>query len=248
MPELPDVEHMKKKLLPARGKEIVDVRVYERGFAQISSPQDLLFATIDDVRRRGKFILMPLSTGQVIVAHMGMTGELALHRASVPPHAHTKCAFELSNNRRLDYTCTRKLGMLASVPRDRLERIPLLGELGPEPLDQAFSERVFLDHIHSARGRIKPYLLNQRHIAGIGNLCADEILFHARIHPLARMEKLSLPRRRNLYRTMRRVLRKCFIIISSSSLVADSVYGEPIPVNTFSLFSLLALSLSIVFE
>ncbi len=208
MPELPDVEHMKRRIMPARGATIVGIRVFDRGFAHLRNRKRIVAATISAIQRRGKFILLELSSGYVVVMHMGMTGDLALIKTSSSLQPYTKCAFELSNAKTLIYTCTRKLGMCTALPRNRLVNIPLLAELGPEPLDMTFTEDDFLTLLKRSRGRIKSFLMNQRRIAGLGNLCADEILFQARVHPNTPIDRLSPRRLKDLYRTMRTVLKR----------------------------------------
>jgi formamidopyrimidine-DNA glycosylase len=208
MPELPDVEYMRKKLLPARGKRITDVRVYEHGFVTFASVSDLFGAQIERISRRGKFILIEVDTDQIIIAHMGMTGELRLSQKGEAPEIYTKCSIHLDDDRRLFYTCTRKLGMLGSVKKGHLDDVQLLANLGPEPLARNFSEKSFLEIMKRSRGRIKSFLMNQRRIAGLGNLCVDEILFQAKIHPDKRIENMSLKDRKALYKTLRRVLKK----------------------------------------
>lgn len=153
-------------------------------------------ATITRVRRWGKHIVFDLRRGHLIV-HLGMTGQLLLDAREGP---HTQASFYFDRGLTLRFNDIRQFGRIELADRfpGRLER------LGPEPLDLA--EADFLARLRARRSMLKPLLLNQEFLRGLGNIYADEALFRARLHPRAVASRLRPARARALYRAIVEVL------------------------------------------
>jgi formamidopyrimidine-DNA glycosylase len=187
MPELPEVETVARTLRPLlRSRAFVSVQVlWERTVDRppVGAFRAALFGTrVVDVARRGKYITLPLDTGATLLVHLRMTGKLLIQEAPLIPDddPHLRVCFELDDGRWLLFSDTRKFGRMYLVD-DPLE---VLGDLGPEPLSAGWNPEQFADMLAGRRGRIKPLLLNQHFLAGLGNIYTDEALWRAGVHPL----------------------------------------------------------------
>lgn len=210
MPELPEVETIRRDLLGATlvGHRIEDVTV--RWPRHIATPsveelrRRLPSQGILDVRRRGKYLIFPLSHGDFLLIHLKMTGQLLFRRATAPPDAYAHTVFHLDRGRELRFCDARKFGRVYLVPDPE----EVVGWLGPEPLDERFTAEV-LGHLLARRwGRLKSLLLNQAFLAGVGNIYADEALFLAGLHPLRTADSLSPDEVERLHGAIQRVLRQ----------------------------------------
>lgn len=123
-----------------------------------------------------------------------------------PIHSHTRVIFSLTNNEDLRFIDMRKLGTIHLLPDKDFSYIPLLSEMGPEPLSSDFTFSSFEQRLGGRRGMIKSLLLDQRFVAGVGNIYGDEILFQAKIHPKRRAESLSKKEINRLYKCIKKVL------------------------------------------
>jgi formamidopyrimidine-DNA glycosylase len=213
VPELPEVETVVRTVAPHLiGRRILSAEFTSRLVTpgnRAALSKHLAGRRIETVRRRGKFILVELDKG-VLSIHLGMTGRLLI---SGKPAEHTYAMFTLDDGVLL-YTDPRQFGKIEWNPR-RVER------LGPEPLEIALEEfRVRLRR----KARIKPLLLNQSFLAGLGNIYADESLFAAGIHPLASAAKLSGPRATKLHQAIREILTAA--IEAGGSSISDYVDAE----------------------
>ena len=145
---------------------------------------------ICNVGRRGKFLIAPLDEGLELVMHLGMTGSFRLEPSGDPAlratDPYVRAVVWLDDGRKLVFKDVRRFGRVAVVPADRYEAIPTLASLGPEPLSDDFDPEAFAAALARTRAPVKPYLLSQRPVAGVGNIYADEALWLARIHPLSR--------------------------------------------------------------
>jgi formamidopyrimidine-DNA glycosylase len=211
VPELPEVETIARQLRNAfhlPGRSFADVLIgWERTVATPapeSFRQRLAGQRIEEVGRRGKFLTFALSEGDYLLIHLRMTGQLLVERATIAleSHPHNRLLFLLDDERQLLFRDQRKFGRVYLVgdPQE------VLGELGPEPLDEDFSAADFAGLVGQRKATVKPLLLNQQVIAGIGNIYADEALFVAGIHPQRRANSLSAGELRRLYAAIRRVL------------------------------------------
>ena len=159
---------------------------------------------IQSIQRRAKYIVISLADGNTLLIHLRMTGQLSLAHKSAPRDRHQHIVLRLDDGRDLRYRDTRKFG------RWLLTRAPegILGRLGPEPLSEHFEQKAFISQLRARRRQLKPLLLDQTFLAGIGNIYADEALWAARLHPGRVASSLSATEARRLYVAIRRVLRR----------------------------------------
>jgi formamidopyrimidine-DNA glycosylase len=211
MPELPEVENRLQYLRRnALGRRIIRVTVTAPGM--IKQPAARSFARrlqnrqMIEAFRRGKYLVVALDSG-FLVLHFGMGGDLFMHRSKQDAPAMTRIDFILDDGNRLAFTCPRKICRVFLV--DDISDIPALSRMGPEPLGGEFTFAYLCHAIDgSPRRRIKPLLLDQEKIAGVGNIYADEILFGARVRPDREASSLTREEIRLIHRETRRVLRR----------------------------------------
>ena len=180
MPELPEVETIKRELeKTVLGKKITDVIINnpkvikQRKSAEFA--KELKNAIIKKILRKGKLLILELSSGKSLAVHLRMTGQLVY-----PGNLKTsRVSFKLSDGKSLDYNDRRLLGELRLV--DDWRSLKFIKELGPEPFDMTAVQ--FKQMLSAKKTKIKPLLLDQAFISGVGNLYAAEVLFRARIHP-----------------------------------------------------------------
>ncbi len=181
--------------------------------ATIHSPRPDRFAralrgrTVQEVDRRGKYLLLRLDRGLVLVIHLRMTGDLVITSRRRPLHPHTRVVLGLDGPD-LRFEDQRRFGHMDLLPASGVGHFPPLQRIGAEPLDGSFTASRFRAILKRRRGALKPLLLRQEVVAGIGNLYADEILFQARLHPGRRVESLGPAEVRRLYLATRQVLRR----------------------------------------
>ena len=223
MPELPEVETIVRKLL--RGEPV------ERGLPAYPPPvghaitrvwtdwpraaypsadaliRQLANHRIESIGRRGKYIVFTVGQDDTrsvsyLLIHLKMSGRLDVLTAETPRDKHVHFAFALDNGYELRFNDARKFGRvyLVSDPSE------ITGDLGPEPLEAAFTLKVFRQLMGKKSGALKPLLLDQTFIAGIGNIYADEALWRARLHPLRRAASLKPDEVAALYRGLRQAL------------------------------------------
>ncbi|MDQ3753008.1 MAG: bifunctional DNA-formamidopyrimidine glycosylase/DNA-(apurinic or apyrimidinic site) lyase [Actinomycetota bacterium] len=203
MPELPEVESVRRQLDPElSGRRVLDVWVDPHPMVprQFQRVGELRGRKISCVGRRGKFLISPLDRGLELVMHLGMTGVFRLD--VIDPY--TRASLTLDNGRRLVFKDVRRFGRIAVVDTGRYESIPTLAHLGPEPLSEAFDPGRFSFELTRTKAPVKPFLLSQRPVAGVGNIYADEALWVARIHPASR--RVGPKRARVLHAAIRKVL------------------------------------------
>jgi formamidopyrimidine-DNA glycosylase len=197
MPELPEVESVRRQLAPElTGRVVTGVWWDAHPHARLSDLDLLPGHRVAAVVRRGKFLLCPLDPGPggdelELVLHLGMTGSFRFVATDpVDPDAgvsHVRVRLELDDGRTLLFRDPRRFGRASVVPAGRYDPVvPTLATLGPEPLTDAFTLEGFRATLARSRAPIKALLLDQRVVAGVGNIYADEALWLARIHPEAR--------------------------------------------------------------
>lgn len=211
MPELPEVETVKRSLQPLVTGEIIrDVEVFYGGIIKKPGPPEfkrlLIDRTIENVKRRGKYLLFQLSGGFSLVVHLRMTGQLTVCRTGVDVAKHTHLVFHFAGGREMRFTDARKFGLIYLIPTGAWEQIGGLAALGPEPLEEEFSLSYLEGLVKRKKGKVKAFLLDQTGIAGIGNIYADEIMFAAGLHPQRQVGSLSPEEVGRLYRAIRRKL------------------------------------------
>ena len=211
MPELPEVETVRRSLIPALvSRSITGVTL--RDFPGVIGSMDFgAFAVlvqdrrIEDIRRRGKYLLIDFDDGSGLIVHLRMTGSLMTSPAEAAPIRFEHIAFWLDDGNSLRFADQRKFGRIEFRPPEN--RAPLEGKLGPEPLTSSFTSAYLSRALAKRTAPIKAMILDQRIIAGVGNIYADEALFRSRIHPLTPAGQLSQPQIASLVRSIKTVLR-----------------------------------------
>jgi formamidopyrimidine-DNA glycosylase len=191
VPELPEVETIRRQLAGrVAGRTIVDAQVRDPLWCAPVPPADveaaLLGREIERLRRRGKYLIADLDEDQHLVMHLRMTGNLlwVAPQDDIEDRAHLRVRLVLDDDHRLLFTDQRRFGTGVVIDGAELLDRYLDARLGPEPLDPGFTPEVLLAAARGRKAPVKAFLLDQRRVAGIGNIYADEALFRARIHPL----------------------------------------------------------------
>jgi len=242
MPELPEVETIVRALRPALvGRTILSADL--RWPHTLAAPSPAAFKKrikcqqILSVSRRAKFFNLQLSSFNLLV-HLRMSGALLVKEGAYTPAKHDRLVLTLSDDLSLVFNDARKFGRvwLTADPDE------VLGDLGPEPLDPSITPQAFYERLHRRRRQLKPLLLDQGFIAGLGNIYTDEALHVARLHPLAQSDSVTAEHAEGLWRAVRAVLEEG---IRSNGASIDWVYrggefqnhfrvygrdGEPCPV------------------
>ncbi len=220
MPELPEVETVARDLRRLVVGATISGAVgdWPRMIASHESvaafAEGLAGRRIEGVSRRAKLVVVELSGDTALTVHLKMTGQLFVVPDGAPSDRHVHLALALIDGREIRFRDIRKFGRVGLWPRDPRTGAVLEGAAGgelfarhgPEPLDDAFTLSAFRARLNGRHGRLKPLLLDQAFVAGIGNIYADESLWRARLHPLRRVTSLRPPGEARLYRAVRAVL------------------------------------------
>ena len=205
MPELPEVEIARRNLERwLVGRRIVGARVLDPLALRGQSPRQLVRvlrgATVRAVERRGKHLIVNLGKRGRITSHFGMSGKMVLRDAkeAIPPAS--RVVLQLSRGRKLAFVDVRRLGGFQLVD-DVVDK--KLRSLGVEPLEESFTPSCLAEFLAGARLPIKPFLMDQRRVAGLGNIHAAEALFRARVHPKREAASLSKSEVRAVHRGIR---------------------------------------------
>jgi formamidopyrimidine-DNA glycosylase len=211
LPELPEVE------TTARGLRELLIGARVRGVGGIDWPrmlpnvgpedlrQALVGRTVQAVERRGKYLLVRLNDRAALVLHRKMTGNVLVGPAEAPPRRHIHLVVSFEDGRDLRFVDPRKFGRVYYFPDEEALQGFLAERLGPEPLAELSAEEL-ANLLRRRTGRLKPLLLNQLFLAGIGNLYADEILWAARLHPLRPANSLTPEEVERLHQAVQDVL------------------------------------------
>lgn len=228
MPELPEVETVRRGLVPAmEGGRIIHMHV-NRPDLRWPFPERmaerLTGATVTALRRRSKYILADLDTGESLLIHLGMSGRILISGDPLgqfvhehpAPAKHDHVVFEMENGARITFNDPRRFGAMDLLDTSSAERHPLLAKLGPEPLGNAFDESYLIAALANRRTPIKSALLDQRIVAGLGNIYVCETLFRGKISPLRKAANISAARRADLVPIIRDVLTEAIAAGGSS--------------------------------
>lgn len=207
MPELPDVETYRRYLdATSLHQRIAQVQVESPSILFETSPQGLGHAlkhkSFQSTQRRGKYLFIAVDSDKWLVMHFGMSGELRYFKNEAETPDFTRCLITFENGFHLAYIAPRKLGRIALT--DSPQTWINDNSLGPDAY--GLSEKEFIELATKVRGTIKSWLMDQSHIAGIGNIYSDEILFQAGIHPKRSVNNLDKADWNKLYKAMRHVL------------------------------------------
>lgn len=237
--ELPEVEVMRRDLeRDVVGRKIKDaevkssknaMRVIRRHKTRKDFTSRLTGHKIAKTERRGKYVLMYLDDGNVFVVHFGMSGQFqrANGRVALPPHTHVVITFQQGGD--LRYVDPRTFGELFVATADELGKIKELQHIAIDPLDQVFTWPTFQYLLAQRAAKMKPLLMDQRFISGLGNIYSDEVLFHAGLRYDRMSDTLSSQEVRRLYRAIQEILQEA--IKARGTTLEDEAYldlfGEP---------------------
>jgi formamidopyrimidine-DNA glycosylase len=204
MPELPEVETVRRGLAPAmEGARFAKVEV-RRGDLRWPLPkgfaQRLDGKTVEGLGRRAKYLLADLSSGEVLLMHLGMSGSFRVGKDAKPgvyyherskSTAHDHIVFHMSNGATVTFNDPRRFGSMKLVPRAKLDQEPLLRSLGPEPLGNEFDAAMLAKACVGKKTSLKAALSDQRVVAGLGNIYVCEALFRAQLSPKRRASTIA---------------------------------------------------------
>ncbi|MCR8549491.1 bifunctional DNA-formamidopyrimidine glycosylase/DNA-(apurinic or apyrimidinic site) lyase [Salipiger sp. P9] len=228
MPELPEVETVRRGLAPVmEGQRIALARV-NRPDLRWPFPERmaerLTGARVDRLRRRSKYILCDLDTGETLLIHLGMSGRMLVSGDALgrfvhdhpAPEKHDHVVFDMADGARITFNDPRRFGAMDLMETATTETHPLLAALGPEPLGNAFSESHLIAALAGRNMPVKSALLDQKIVAGLGNIYVCEALFRAGIHPGRRVRRISEKRLAALVPVIRQVLEEAIAAGGSS--------------------------------
>jgi len=206
MPELPEVDTIARTLRPELvGQEITSARLFWKRTLATPAPrrfiEQIARQKILAVTRRAKYLNLQLSNFSLFI-HLRMSGDLYIKDGVYQPDKHDRLHLSLSDGRLLVFNDTRKFGRvwLVADPQE------VIGRLGPEPFDQSFTPQMLYESLHSRRRQMKPLLLDQNFIAGLGNIYTDEALHFSKVHPLRLSDTISVSEAEKLLDAIRTVL------------------------------------------
>ncbi len=210
MPELPEVETVRRTLKPAVGARIVSVWDSGKGLHMARKPpraalRKLAGSKIVAVRRIGKYLLIDTDGPQTVLVHLGMTGRLRIHKKAEPRANHTHVVFDLGD-RELRFSDPRRFGQVDVLTRAREREHPALAILGPDPLTEGIDDAAFHARSRGKKATLKAFVLDQRVLAGVGNIYASEALWRAKLRPTTRAHRLTVESAKRLAAAIREVL------------------------------------------
>lgn len=208
MPELPEVETIVRKLKPELvGKTILEARLrwpHTLAFPSAGRfKEQIKGQAIQDVTRRAKYFILHLSSFSLLI-HLRMSGDLFIRESQKKPEKHDRLILRLSDSNSLVFNDTRKFGRVWLTANSE----NVLGKLGPEPLSRGFTSRWLHTALHDKHRQLKPLLLDQTFLAGLGNIYTDEALHIARLHPLIVSDSVTVEQARALQEAVRKVLKE----------------------------------------
>ena len=207
MPELPEVESVRRAIAPAlEGRTLASVEIDDVRLTRPEDPDvvaaELTGERVAQVDRRGKYLILRFESGRALLIHLRMTGTLLRDPAGA---THVRAVLGLDDGTEVAYRDVRRFGTWLLLEPGELE--PYLGaRLGGEPLVAAFTAKGLGERLAGRRAPLKAALLDQRTLAGLGNIYVDEALWYARLHPLRPAGSLEPPELRRLHRCIRRAL------------------------------------------
>jgi len=211
MPELPEVETVRTRIAPVlEGRRFERVEIHDprlvRPYEPAEVAAELTGERVDAVERRGKYVIVRFESGRALLIHLRMTGSLGHHSGgAVDDDPHRRAVVRLDNGSDVTYRDVRRFGTWLLLEPGELAPY-LASKVGDEPLDVLFTSARLGERLHERRAPIKAALLDQRTLAGLGNIYVDEALWRARIHPLRPAGSLDRNELRRLHRAIRAAL------------------------------------------
>lgn len=211
MPELPEVETVRRGLIPVmEAKQIIRADVNRpdlRWPFPVGMSERLTGKTIERLRRRSKYILADLDSGETLLIHLGMSGRMMISTSEHPDtQKHDHVVFHMQDDARVVFNDTRRFGAMDMALTATIADHKLLANLGPEPLGNEFDESYLLGRLKGKNSPIKNVLLDQRIIAGLGNIYVCEVLLRAGVSPVKKAGQMSAAKVRSLVPIIRDVL------------------------------------------
>ena len=218
MPELPEVETVRRGLLPVMEGAVIARAEVNRPDLRWPLPDRmadrLTGRTVMALRRRSKYILADLDSGETLLVHLGMSGRMLISGAQLgtfyhdhpAPQKHDHVVLNMANGARITFNDARRFGAMDLIATERAHEHMLLAGLGPEPFGNDFNEPYLAARLKGRKTPIKAALLDQRIVAGLGNIYVAETLFRARISPLRLAGDLAEPQIHSLVPVIREVL------------------------------------------
>jgi formamidopyrimidine-DNA glycosylase len=236
VPELPEVEAVRRELAPVLQGAHVDHILLRRPNLRRAFPEDfdrrMAGATVLRLRRRAKYLLADLSSGDTLIVHLGMSGWFRVEPAEHHAEAHDHVVFHLSSGRAVVFNDPRRFGVMDLAPTRDVERTAPLAGLGPEPLSPAFDGAALAAGCARTRRPIKVALLDQAIVAGVGNIYASEALHLARISPRLRASAIAgrsggpRPEAHRLASAIRTVLQRAIDQLAAGAAQRFRVYDR----------------------
>ncbi|RSK40006.1 bifunctional DNA-formamidopyrimidine glycosylase/DNA-(apurinic or apyrimidinic site) lyase [Rhodovulum iodosum] len=238
MPELPEVETVRRGLAPAMEGQVIARADVRRPDLRWPFPPDmaarLTGARVLRLRRRSKYILADLDTGETLIIHLGMSGRMlvsgvmpgAFHFDHPAPEKHDHVVLDMAGGARVTFNDARRFGAMDLVPTAAAEAHWLLADLGPEPLGNAFNDAYLVARLRGRMTPIKAALLDQRVVAGLGNIYVCEALNRAGISPRRKAGRIAAPRVAGLVPVIRDVLTEAIAAGGSSLRDHRQASGE----------------------
>ena len=218
MPELPEVETVRRGLLPVMEGRLITAAAVNRPDLRWPFPMGmadrLTGKRVLALRRRSKYILADLNSGETLIIHLGMSGRMLIsgqmigqfHENHPAPAKHDHVVLDMDNGARVTFNDARRFGAMDLTATQDTEKHWLIKDIGPEPLGNAFSETSLRARLKGRNTPIKTALLDQKNVAGLGNIYVCEVLHRAGINPTTLSGKLSGPRVASLVPIIRQVL------------------------------------------
>ena len=222
MPELPEVETVRRGLVPVMEGRVIRAAQVNRPDLRWPFPprmaERLTGARVNLLRRRSKYILADLSTGETLLIHLGMSGRMLIsagdgremlgefHHHHPAPQKHDHVVLDMEGGARVTFNDARRFGAMDLFPTDTADTHPLLAGIGPEPFGNAFDESYLVGRLKGKNTPVKAALLDQGIVAGLGNIYVCETLFRARISPKRKAGAISAARVAGMVPIIRQVL------------------------------------------
>lgn len=218
MPELPEVETVRRGLAPAMEGRVIERAEVRRAGLRFPFPERmaerLAGARVASLRRRSKYILADLSTGETLLIHLGMSGRVLVsgtmlgefHRPHPAPERHDHVVLDMEGGARVTFNDARRFGAMDLVATDLAEQHRLLRDIGPEPLGNSFDETHLIARLAGRNTPVKAALMDQRLVAGLGNIYVCEVLHRAGIDPRRKAGRIAAARTATLVPIIREVL------------------------------------------
>ena len=225
MPELPEVEIVKRGIEPVLIGQSLDTLILNRPDLRFPIPTDLPSRlqgqVFSSIQRRGKYILAFTQSGAGFVLHLGMSGVVRIEGANDEPESlkHDHVIFQLKDGGRIVFNDPRRFGFLDSIDEQRWETQAPFNAMGPEPLSNSFNGALLAERLKSRKGPIKTALLDQKLVAGVGNIYACEALYMSGISPKRSAHTVQGARAEKLAQAIRAVLEKA--IAAGGSTLKD---------------------------